>query len=145
MKISGNLVNVPANIVNTVNFLPRLSEEAGTIKVQLKRKLKCKSYFSSENLRPAKVFETARWLTENGSLFKKEKIVLNREWMSMEEKSNSNRQTKINWSCLDVDFNTPSTSYRWSSSNVGTDWKQVSANNIYFCMECVKCMDTLDT
>ena len=44
MKISGNIVNVPANVTNTVIVLPRISEEQGTIKVQLKRRLKYKSY-----------------------------------------------------------------------------------------------------
>ena len=40
MKIYGNIVNVPANVANTVSVLPRLSEQEGTIKVQLKRKFK---------------------------------------------------------------------------------------------------------
>jgi len=32
-KIRGNIVNVPADVVNTVNILPRLSNETDTIKV----------------------------------------------------------------------------------------------------------------
>jgi len=47
-------VNVPANVVNTVSVLPRLSKEAGIIKVQLKRKLKYKSYTLPQNVRPRK-------------------------------------------------------------------------------------------
>ena len=39
LKITGNVVNVPADVGNTVNMLPRLSNKSGTIKVQLKRKL----------------------------------------------------------------------------------------------------------
>ena len=74
MKICGNIVNVPANVVNTVSVLPRLGEQEGTIKVQLKRKLKYKSYILSQNIRPEKVIEAAQWLIENGSLFKQEKI-----------------------------------------------------------------------
>ena len=74
MKIIGNVVNVPANVVNTVNVLPRLSNESGIIKVQLKRKLKYKSYMLSQNVRPNKVFKVAKWLTENGRLFQKEKL-----------------------------------------------------------------------
>ena len=35
-KITGNVVNVPADVNNTVNMLPRLSHETGTIKVQSK-------------------------------------------------------------------------------------------------------------
>ena len=37
LKIKGNVVNVPADVNSTVNMLPRLPEENGTIKVQLKR------------------------------------------------------------------------------------------------------------
>ena len=59
MKICGNIVNVPANVVNTVSVLPRVSEQQGTIKVQLKRKLKYESYTLSQNVRPEKVFQAA--------------------------------------------------------------------------------------
>ena len=37
-KVDGNVVNVPADVNTTVNMLPRLPHENGTIKVQLKRK-----------------------------------------------------------------------------------------------------------
>ena len=33
-KIHGNVVNVPADVTNTVNMLPRLPQETGTIKVK---------------------------------------------------------------------------------------------------------------
>ena len=36
-KTKGNVVNVPADVNNTVNKLLRLPQESGTIKVQLKR------------------------------------------------------------------------------------------------------------
>jgi hypothetical protein len=42
-KISGNVVNVPADVTNTINTLPRLPQDTGTIKVQLKRRLQYKS------------------------------------------------------------------------------------------------------
>lgn len=32
-KIEGNVVNVPADVNNTVNMLPQLPQESGTIKV----------------------------------------------------------------------------------------------------------------
>ena len=35
-KINGNVVNVPADVTNTINMLPRLPEQTGTIKVQKK-------------------------------------------------------------------------------------------------------------
>ena len=43
-KIHGNLVNVPADVVNTVHMLPRQLTDTETIKVQLKRKLKYRNY-----------------------------------------------------------------------------------------------------
>ena len=39
LKIKGNVVNVPADVNNTVNALPQLPQESGSIKVQLKRRL----------------------------------------------------------------------------------------------------------
>ena len=63
--ICGNIVNVPADVINTVAALPRSCEQAGTRKVQLKRKLKSKSYTLSQNIRPAKVFMAAEWLTKH--------------------------------------------------------------------------------
>ena len=53
-KISGNVVNVPADITNTVSMLPRLPPENGTIKVNLKRKLQYKSSTLFLNIRPHK-------------------------------------------------------------------------------------------
>ena len=35
--LQGNVVNVPADVCNTVTMPPRLAQDTGTIKVQLKR------------------------------------------------------------------------------------------------------------
>ena len=70
LKIHGNIVNVPADVVNTANVLPRVSTRTETIKVQLKRKLMYKHCVLSQNIRPFKVFEAAKWLTENGTLYR---------------------------------------------------------------------------
>lgn len=43
LKIKGNVVNVPADVNNTVNVLPQLPHESGTIRVQLKRQLQLKA------------------------------------------------------------------------------------------------------
>ena len=51
-KIKGNVVNIPADVNNTVNILPRLLQESGTIKVQFKRGLEYKSSALSLNVRP---------------------------------------------------------------------------------------------
>jgi hypothetical protein len=49
-KIMGNVVNVPADIETTVKFLPRMTEENATIKVNLKRHLKYKHSVMSQNM-----------------------------------------------------------------------------------------------
>ena len=60
-KIKGNVVNIPADVNNTVNILPRLLQESGTIKVQLKRGLEYKSSALSLNVRPNKILQAADW------------------------------------------------------------------------------------
>ena len=54
LKISGNVVNVPADVNSTINMLPRLADDTCTIKVQLKRRLQYKSSALSLNIRPNK-------------------------------------------------------------------------------------------
>ena len=80
LKINGNVVNVPADVSTTVNMLPRLPHENGTIKVQLKRKLQYKSSALSLNVRPHKVIQAASWLTNSSSLYHQEGITVNQTW-----------------------------------------------------------------
>lgn len=61
-------------------MLPRLASETGTIKVNLKRKLRYKS--SALNVRPHKVVEAADWLMTNSSLYRDEGIVFNPQWIN---------------------------------------------------------------
>ena len=135
MKICGNIVNVPANVVNTVSVLPRLGEQEGTIKVQLKRKLKYKSYILSQNIRPEKVFEVAQWLIESGSLFKQEKIALNKEWVNIEKR---HRQKDVR----ELEHEMCSTSYRKDSDMLVSPSEAVPRTNLYFCLECQQCSST---
>ena len=67
LKISGNVVNVPAFVINTVNLLPQLPEKTGTIKVQLKRRLQYNSSALSLNIRPHKVLQAANWLASTST------------------------------------------------------------------------------
>ena len=80
LKINGNVVNVPADVNSTVNMLPRLPHENGTIKVQLKRRLQYKSTALSLNVRPHKVFQAATWLANTSALYKQEGILINQNW-----------------------------------------------------------------
>ena len=82
LKIYGNIVNVPADVTNTVSMLPRRLSQIGTIKVNLKRKLQYKSSAMSLNVRPYKVVQGANWLMINSSLYRNEGILLNNDWVS---------------------------------------------------------------
>jgi len=75
-KINGNIVYVPVDVTNSVSLLPRLPNEARTIKGNLKRKLQCKSSALSVNVRPHKVVQAAKWLINNSALYKEEGIAL---------------------------------------------------------------------
>ena len=77
-KINGNIVNyVHADVTNSVSLLPRLPNElACTIKVNLKRKLQCKSSALPLNVRPHKVVQAAKWPINNSALYKEERIAL---------------------------------------------------------------------
>ena len=107
-KISGNVVNVPADVTITVNMLPRLPQETGTIKVQLKCRLQYKSSALSLNVRPHKVLQAAAWLTNNSPLYQEEGITLNETWSD-----NFNNEHEL---CTDAD--TESTSENLNSCKI---------------------------
>lgn len=52
LKINGNIVNIPADVNTTINMLPRLPHENGTINVNLKRRLQYEGSALSLNVRP---------------------------------------------------------------------------------------------
>ena len=81
LKITGNVVNVPADVNNTVSMLPRLSHDTGTIKVQLKRRLQYKSSALSLNIRPNKVMQAAIWLVNTSNLYQDEGITIDENWI----------------------------------------------------------------
>ena len=95
LKINGNVVNVPADVINTVNLLPRLPEQSGTIKVQLKRRLQYKSSALSLNIRPHKVLQAANWLASNSTLYQEQGITFNRDWEINFDQTNEFNETII--------------------------------------------------
>lgn len=66
--------NVPADVNNTVNMLPRLPQESGTIKVQFKRRLRSNSSASSLNVRGNEILQAANWIATNSILRTKQGI-----------------------------------------------------------------------
>ena len=81
LKINGSIVNVPADVINTANMLTRFPNETSTIKVNLKRRLQYKHSPLLLNARPNKVAEAAKWLDDNGNLYKDEGITFNDTWL----------------------------------------------------------------
>jgi len=63
--IIGSVVNVPSDVDETCNMLPRTPTSAGIIPVKLKRKQEYKSHVYYEHVRPNKVLEAFQWLKEN--------------------------------------------------------------------------------
>ena len=62
-------------------MLPRLPDETGTIKVQLKRRLQYKSSALSLNIRPHKVMQAAAWLVNTSPLYEGEGITIDQNWL----------------------------------------------------------------
>lgn len=79
LKIQGNIVNVPADVTQTVSTLPRLQSPTATIKVNLKRELHYRSSTLSLNVRPHKVVEAAKWLVSNTTLYRVEGIAFDND------------------------------------------------------------------
>ena len=71
-KVKGNLVNVLADVNNTVNMLPRLPQESRT--VQVKRRLEYKSSALCLNVRRNKILQAANWLATNSMLYREHGI-----------------------------------------------------------------------
>ena len=93
LKITGNVVNVPADVNSTVNMLPLLADDNCTIKVQLKRRLQYKSSALSLNIRPNKVMQTAAWLLNTSPLYQDQGITIDENWLR--EVQNSLDETNI--------------------------------------------------
>ena len=62
-------------------MLPRLADDTGTIKVQLKRRLRYKSSALSLNIRPNKVMQAAAWLVNTSPLYQDQGITIDENWL----------------------------------------------------------------
>ncbi|PIK45339.1 hypothetical protein BSL78_17804 [Apostichopus japonicus] len=80
MSIKGNVVNVPADVSTTVRTLARRLDDGQTIPVKFKRKLCYKHSLDSQNVRPKKVVDAAKWLVTNSQLYRDEGITVQETW-----------------------------------------------------------------
>ena len=79
--LHGMVVNVPIDIDNTVNQLPRTFLQSQTIQLQLFRKLSFSKPYLYETIRPNVVLEAARYLSDT-ELIKLEKVVVSEDWVN---------------------------------------------------------------
>ena len=78
--IKGQVVNVPIDVPDCVNRLPRTFDESTVIQIKLKRMIKMKHDYIHENIHPQKVFAAAKYLSEQ-PLFKENNIEIDLNWM----------------------------------------------------------------
>ena len=67
-------------MIQTVTSLPRLSDQDGPIKVNLKRKLSYSSSVITQIIRPNKDREAAKFLVKKSPLYKQENISFDTTW-----------------------------------------------------------------
>lgn len=130
LKIHGNIVNVPADVGNSVSLLPRLPYETATIKVNLKRRLQYKSNALSLTVRPNKVVEAAIWLINNSDLYKEEGIELNDNWLNSFNEDlvlHSEDKNEENLPLNDTELNNEESALDENSSNDKDDWTEEEA------------------
>ena len=70
-------------------MLPRLSDETGTVKVQLKRRFQHESSALSLNIRPHKVMQAVN----TGPLYKDEGITIDQNWLSLQVSADDETQS----------------------------------------------------
>ena len=75
LGIRGNIVNVPIEIENSVDMLPREFDRTSTIQLAFKRRIRYKGSFMKEWVRPHRIYEAARYLV-NRPLYLEEGIGL---------------------------------------------------------------------
>ena len=63
--IIGSVINVPSDVDQTCELLPRTPVSSGIIPVKLKRKQEYKAHVFYEHVRPNKVLEAFQWLKKN--------------------------------------------------------------------------------
>lgn len=80
LSITGNVVNVPADVTTIVKKLPRVLSQNETIPLKLNRSLNFKHSVAFERIRPNKVNVAAKWLMQNSVLFQSEGIEMDQEW-----------------------------------------------------------------
>ena len=80
-QIAGNVVHVPNNIASTVEQLPRMLTNMGTVTVQLKRMKRFKTNVFEENIRPSKVIAALDYLVKHSPMYTQYKVTIP-QWLT---------------------------------------------------------------
>ena len=72
--VVGNVVHVPNDIASTVQVLPRLCEDMGTVTVNLKRKKCYKTSVFTQNVRPTHVVKALDYLVKHSEMYQRYNI-----------------------------------------------------------------------
>ena len=79
-SIHGPAVNVPSNVDNVCEVLPRLPSQTELIPLKLKRRLCYKGHYMYNYVRPNVVLTALRWLKVNNPLYAN--VIINNNWLS---------------------------------------------------------------
>ena len=78
--IIGPVVNVPSNIADVNNVLPRVPTNCHIIPLKFKRKLIYKGHYMHQFIRPQKVMSALQWLAENNMHYNSTTIANSETW-----------------------------------------------------------------
>ena len=97
-SLKGNVINVPADIHETIYMLPRHINDQGTVSVKLKRRLCYQSVYQDSNVRPEKILEALRYLKTNSSYYQLSNLQISDTWLSdtIEEINNTGNMVANN-------------------------------------------------
>ncbi len=80
-SIMGNVVHVPNDVSSTVQSLPRLLDDIGTVLMKLKRMMCYSTSVFSENVRPLKVVAALRYLMQNSAMYTQFNFRVPNDWL----------------------------------------------------------------
>ena len=87
LGIRGNIVNVPIDIEQSVNILPREFDRMSTIQLAFKRRLQYKGSYFQEWIRPHAVYRAAEFLVKQ-PLYQEEGIGVNLDFLARHQLEN---------------------------------------------------------
>ena len=79
--VRGNFINVPVDIVPTVNTVPRCLNESEIVTIKFKRKIQYKRCEFKEIIRPMAVWKALSYLLKESPLYKEANIQVDTSWL----------------------------------------------------------------